>query len=82
VLDGDCQVATDEFRKVIETLPAKFQVTIVEAFETDASALVIIRMDYFSLATFSATIDFEVSSRTCWVSDIRNGKTILFVTWE
>jgi hypothetical protein len=60
VLDRDCQVATNEFRKVIETLPTNFQVTMVEAFETSASTLVIIRMDYFSWATLSAAIDFGV----------------------
>ena len=55
---GDAQTATNEFRKAIETLPADMQVSIVDAFETDTSAIVLLRMTYAAWATLLATVDF------------------------
>jgi hypothetical protein len=60
VLDGDSQIVTREFQKVIEMLPADMQASIVDAYETDASAIVLIRMNHFGWATLSAAVEFEM----------------------
>ncbi|KAJ5298073.1 hypothetical protein N7508_008322 [Penicillium antarcticum] len=59
-IEGNAQTATNEFRKVIEALPADMQVSLVDAFETYASAIVLFRMTYSAWATLSATVDFKM----------------------
>lgn len=44
VLEGNPKLVVQDFEKVVENLPAKFKVKITDAYETNVSAGVFVRM--------------------------------------
>jgi hypothetical protein len=58
-LDGRCREAAKEFRDIIQQLPGDLTVTLVDAYETDASALILVRMSWQSWARFSEVLDLK-----------------------
>jgi hypothetical protein len=58
-LDGRHKDATKEFCDTIQKLPGHLKITIVDAYETDASALVLARMSLEVWARFSHHFDFD-----------------------
>ncbi|KAJ5806819.1 hypothetical protein N7474_010411 [Penicillium riverlandense] len=58
-LDGQPKQISEQFKGVLASLPSGFQVNIVDAYETDASALFLLRMSWFTWARLSAMVDFR-----------------------
>ncbi|KAJ5152749.1 uncharacterized protein N7482_009227 [Penicillium canariense] len=58
-LDGRHKDATKEFTDAIQKLPGRLKITLVDAYETDASALILARMSLEVWATFSHHVDFD-----------------------
>ncbi|KAJ5153654.1 uncharacterized protein N7500_009093 [Penicillium coprophilum] len=59
ILEGRATGVVRDFQRVLETMPAKFQMKITDAFETNASASVFVRMTWEAFARFLSTIDME-----------------------
>ena len=47
-LDGEPRTVVEQFRGVLSSLPADFEIKLLDAYETDSSALVILRMNWES----------------------------------
>jgi hypothetical protein len=58
-LEGKAAEVTRDFQKVIETMPAKFQMKMTDAFETNASAGVFVRMTWEAFARLLSTVNME-----------------------
>jgi hypothetical protein len=58
-LEGKATEVVRGFQKVIETMPAKFQIKITDAFETNASAGVFVRMTWEAFARLLSTVNME-----------------------
>ena len=54
-LDGEPRTVVDQFKGVISSLPADFELKLLDAYETDASALLILRMNWESWARIPNT---------------------------
>jgi hypothetical protein len=59
-LGGECREATKEFCDVIKALPSTLKVTLVDAYQTDASALILVRMKLDVWARLCHGVDMEV----------------------
>ncbi|CAG8897742.1 unnamed protein product [Penicillium egyptiacum] len=59
ILEGKATEVVREFQNVIETMPGKFQIKITEAFETNASAGVFVRMTWEAFARLLSTVNME-----------------------
>ncbi|KAJ6172189.1 hypothetical protein N7470_001256 [Penicillium chermesinum] len=58
-LSGQHKEATKEFQRIIQNLPGHLGVTLVDAYETDASALVLARMSLEVWARLSHHLDLD-----------------------
>lgn len=54
-LDGEPRTVVDQFKGVISSLPADFELKLLDAYETDASAFLILRMNWESWARIPNT---------------------------
>jgi hypothetical protein len=59
-LDGRCRETTKMFRDTIQQLPGNLTIALVDAYETDASALVLVRISWHVWVRFSEVRDLEV----------------------
>lgn len=59
VLEGNPKLVVQDFEKVVENLPAKFKVKITDAYETNASAGVFVRMTWEAYARFSSSVELD-----------------------
>ncbi|KAJ5371709.1 hypothetical protein N7517_003715 [Penicillium concentricum] len=59
ILEGKATDVVRDFQNVIERMPAKFQMKITDAFETNASASVFVRMTWEAFARLLSTVDME-----------------------
>lgn len=73
-LDGQPKQVTEQFKGVLASLPSGFRVNIVDAYETTASALFLLRMSWSTWARLSATVDFQVVDVITGPSLIYSGK--------
>lgn len=58
-LAGPAKEVTTEFRRFVETLPIPFKLSIVDAFRTEKSALILVRMNWETWARIDAVLDLE-----------------------
>jgi hypothetical protein len=58
-LAGPAKEVTAEFRRFVETLPVPFKLSIVDAFQTTKSALILVRMNWETWARIDAALDLE-----------------------
>ncbi|KAJ5804988.1 hypothetical protein N7474_010875 [Penicillium riverlandense] len=59
-LDGNAPNVTKDFKELLENLPSNFRAKIIEAYQTDASALVLVRMTMETWARMSAAVELEI----------------------
>ena len=59
VLEGNPKLVVQDFEKVVENLPAKFKVKITDAYETNASAGVFVRMTWEAYARFLSSVELD-----------------------
>ncbi|KAJ5135720.1 uncharacterized protein N7515_004998 [Penicillium bovifimosum] len=59
VLEGNPKRVVQGFENGVENLPAKFKVEITDAYETNASAGVFVRMTWEAYARFSSTVELD-----------------------
>ncbi|KAJ6150278.1 hypothetical protein N7471_001477 [Penicillium samsonianum] len=59
VLEGNAKQVVHDFEKLVENLPAKLQAKITDAYETNASAGVFLRMTWEAYARILSTVELE-----------------------
>jgi hypothetical protein len=59
-VDGQSHEALREMHEAIRVLPAEFKVSIVEAFQTDRSALILLRMTWEAWARIDAAVPLDI----------------------
>lgn len=59
ILEGKAPKVVHEFEKVIDKMPAKFQIKITDTFESKASAGVFVRMTWEVYARLLSTVDMK-----------------------
>ncbi|CAL5873711.1 uncharacterized protein PFLUO_LOCUS7993 [Penicillium psychrofluorescens] len=59
-LDGNAPDVTKDFKEFLENLPSNFRAQIIEAYQTDTSALVLVRMTMETWARMSAAVELEI----------------------
>ncbi|KAJ5945003.1 hypothetical protein N7516_005171 [Penicillium verrucosum] len=59
LLEGNPKLVVQDFEKVVEKLPAKFKVKITDAYETNASAGVFVRMTWETYARFLSSVELD-----------------------
>lgn len=59
VLEGNPKLVVQDFQEAVKTLPGKFKVKITDAYESNASVGVFLRMTWEAYARFSSSVELD-----------------------